>query len=69
MIGEMENKILIDCLMKVKDHFTESEIAIFEFEKIAPKGYGSHPNIKDHGEKAKKLFHFLKIYLLKSKKI
>ena len=55
--------------MKVKDHFTESEIAIFEFEKMAPKGYGSHPNIKDHGEKAKKLFHFLKIYLLKSKKI
>ena len=66
MIGEKENKILIDCLKKVQDHFTDSEIAIFEFEKMAPQGCNSHPNIKDHREMAKKLIPFFKDLLAKN---
>jgi hypothetical protein len=66
MIGEKENKILIDCLKKVQEHFTDKEIAIFEFEKMTPQGCDSHPNIKDHGEMAKKLLPFFKDLLARN---
>jgi lysophospholipase L1-like esterase len=62
MIGEKENKLLIASLNRVKKHFENREISVFEFEKMEPGGCTSHPDLDDHEEMANALIpYFSKI--------
>lgn len=58
MIGKKENDLLVKSLKRVKEHFTEKDIFIFEFEKMEAGGCTSHPDIEDHREMAEKLIPF-----------
>lgn len=58
MIGKKENELLVNSLNKVKEHFKEKDIFIFEFEKMEAGGCTSHPDIEDHREIAEKLVPF-----------
>lgn len=65
MIGENEQKILLESLQIVKDHFSEKPVFIFEFEKMTPNGCGGHPDIEDHKKMADQLTPFIKDILKK----
>lgn len=65
MIGEKEQKILLESLQLVKNHFSEKPVFIFEFEKMTPNGCGGHPDIADHKKMAAQLTPFIKEILKK----
>ena len=59
MVSAENNKILLNCLQKVKAHFdTQHTVAIFEFVPMNPGGCDSHPDLKDHQVMADQLFPF-----------
>ena len=60
MIGENEQGILLESLQKVKDHFKDKPVFVFEFEQMKPNGCGGHPDIEDHKKMAHQLTPFLK---------
>ena len=59
MIGENEQAILLESLQKVRDHFTDKPVFVFEFEQMKPNGCGGHPDIEDHKKMADQLTPFL----------
>jgi len=59
MIGEKEQVILLESLQKVKNHFSEKPLFIFEFDKMKPNGCGGHPDIEDHKKMTEHLIPFL----------
>ncbi|WP_051201380.1 SGNH/GDSL hydrolase family protein [Christiangramia portivictoriae] len=59
MIGENEQGILLESFQKVRDHFTDKPVFVFEFEQMKPNGCGGHPDIKDHKKMADQLTPFL----------
>ncbi|MEO5996656.1 MAG: GDSL-type esterase/lipase family protein [Chitinophagaceae bacterium] len=59
MVSSENNKVLLDCLHKIKAHFDSGHtIAIFEFKPMHPSGCDSHPDLKDHKAMADQLFPF-----------
>lgn len=59
MVSVENNKVLLNCLQKVKAHFDEVHtVAIFEFAPMQAKGCGSHPDLKDHEIMAEQLVPF-----------
>lgn len=68
MVGEKEQKILLESLQIVKDHFSEKPVFLFEFEKMEPNGCGGHPDIEDHKKMADQLTPFIKDILKKKSK-
>ena len=59
MIGEKEQVILLESLQKVKNHFSEKPLFIFEFDIMKPNGCGGHPDIEDHKKMTEHLIPFL----------
>jgi lysophospholipase L1-like esterase len=60
MISGDNNKVLLDCLQKIKAHFDNRHtVAIFQFKPMKPNGCDSHPDLKDHKAMADQLFPFL----------
>jgi lysophospholipase L1-like esterase len=59
MVSSDNNRILLSCLQKVKDHFNSMHtLAIFEFKPMQPHGCDSHPDLKDHQVMADQLIPF-----------
>lgn len=55
-----ENDTLLSCLNKVKSHFKEKNIAIFQFDKLFVSGCRYHPSLEDHKEMANQLTPIIK---------
>lgn len=61
MISGEKGEILLECLTKIKEHFSkEHVIEIFEFSTVTPGGCTSHPDINDHKKMAEELVPFYK---------
>ena len=59
MLSVENNKILLPCLEKVKDHFINTHsISIFEFNPMQANGCDGHPSLKDHQVMAEELIPF-----------
>jgi hypothetical protein len=61
MVDGEKHEVLLKCLKKVKQHFTDNkykEPQIFVFESITPHGCNYHPDINDHIMMAEQLYPF-----------
>ena len=61
MLKGEKSELLIKCLKKVKEHFSDSghkPIALFEFKDITPHGCDYHPDIQDQELMAGQLYPF-----------
>lgn len=58
MIGKKENELLVASLNRVKEHFENREISVFEFDKMKPGGCTSHPDLEDHEQMANALIPY-----------
>ena len=58
MIGEDDNKKLIEILYEIKEQLAEKPIEIFEFQKVYSRGCSGHPSEEDHKLMAEQLLPF-----------
>ncbi|MDO3695360.1 GDSL-type esterase/lipase family protein [Wenyingzhuangia sp. chi5] len=58
MVAGENNEVLLACLENVKNHFSNKDIFIFEFNELYVTGCSYHPSIKEHQEMANKLMPF-----------
>ncbi|THD69854.1 hypothetical protein E7Z59_05875 [Robertkochia marina] len=64
MLDAEQNRILSDCLFRVKDHFGSSEvIEVFEFRDRYISGCAGHPDLKEHELMAQQLQPFYRSLL------
>lgn len=64
MLDTEQNRILSDCLYRVKDHFGSSEvIEVFEFEERYISGCAGHPDLEEHQLMAQQLQPFYRSLL------
>ena len=59
MIGEREQRILLESLKIIQQNMTGKPVYIFEFAQMEPNGCGGHPNLRDHRKMAEQLIPFL----------
>ncbi len=66
MVGEKEKILLEESLKKVKSHFDNKPISIFNFQKMNGQGCATHPNLQGHQEMALALIPFFRDLMKKS---
>ena len=66
MVGEKKKPVLEESLQKVKSHFNNKPIVIFNFQKMNGQGCATHPDLRGHQQMSQALIPFFRNLIKKS---